>query len=141
MPTFDSTEYAWKDLEAVVLGRPLIRVLEVQYDTEEDKKYIYGRGKKPLGIQDGNEKYPVQLTIGQSELEALTRKAQEVYVDKSKSAKDLVFDINIAYLGDAVVRDRIVKFHITKIGKGMKQGDSDMEVKITGMSEDILFNV
>jgi hypothetical protein len=94
-----------------------------------------------LGIQDGNEKYPIQITIGQSELEALTRKAQEFYADKTMSAKDLVFDINIAYLGDAVVRDRIVKFHITKISKGMKQGDSDMEVKISGMSEDLLFNV
>jgi len=141
MPLFDSAEYAWKDLEAVILGRSLVRILEVQYDTEEDKKFIYGRGKKPLGIQPGNEKYSVQFTIGQSELEALTRKAQEVYADKSKSAKDLVFDINIAYLGEAVVRDRIVKFHTTKIGKGMKQGDSDMEVKVTGMCEDILFNV
>lgn len=138
----NSAEFAWCDITVVYMGMPIERLLSIEYDVEEDKKYIYGRGKKVKGIQPGNEKPSVSLTIGQSVLEAMTRKAQET--NRFAMAKDLVFDIQVQYMelmgGDLVI-DRIIGFEATKAPKGMKQGDSDMEVKMDGLAMDVIPNV
>jgi len=137
---FNSIEYAWKDIEVVIMGRPLARILEVEYTTEVEKKHIYGRGKKALGIQDGNEKVSGQITIGQSELEAMIRKAQEV--KPGGKVTDISFNVNVAYRQDTdIIRDRIVGFSITQIPKAMKQGDSDMVVKLPFLALDCEYNV
>ncbi len=75
---FNSSEYSWKDLEVVLLGRPLLRILEVKYKGSQETKAIYGRGSNPVGIQKGNKKYEGEIKIGQSELEALCDKAKQV---------------------------------------------------------------
>ena len=137
---FNSIEYAWKDIEVTFLGRIIARILEIEYTTEVEKKHIYGRGKKPLGIQTGNEKATGQLTIGQSELEAMIRKAQQI--KPGAKPTDMSFNINIAYIKDvAIVRDRVVGISLTQIPKGMKQGDTDMQVKLPFLALDIEYNI
>lgn len=137
---YNSIEYAWKDIEVVFLGRIIGRITEIEYTTEVEKKHIYGRGKKPLGIQTGNEKVTGQVTIGQSELEAMIRKAQSL--KPGAKPTDMSFDINIAYIADVdVVRDRVVGFTISQMPKIMKQGDTDMNVKLPGIAMDVLYNI
>lgn len=125
---FDASEYAWKDLEIVVLGRPLIRILNVKYTTSQELKEIYGRGQEPLGIQEGNYSYEGGLTLGQSELEALVKKAKELNLS---SVLKLKFDVNVAYsLDGTIVRDVCRNGRISKFEKAMKQGDTAMEVEL-----------
>jgi hypothetical protein len=79
-------------------------------------------------------------SIGQSELEAMIRYAQSI--KPGGDITDLVFDINVAYRVDAeIVRDRIVGFRPGKQPKGMKNGDTEMAVKITGICTKILYNI
>lgn len=138
--SFNSTEYAWKDLTITVMGRTLERITDVDYDVEEDKKQIYGRGKKVRGIQGGNEKPIGSITLGQSEVESLIRKAQET--NPRGKLTDLVFDIQVHYLkGTDIVKDRIVGAEFTKNPKAFKQGDPAMEIKLPFMCMDILYNV
>lgn len=138
----NQTEYAWEDVAIVVMGRVLERVLDIEYDTEVDKKQIYGRGSKVKGIQRMNEKPGGSLSLGQSEYEAMVRAAQKI--KPNGKITDLVFDIQVHYL-DAeslnLVKDRIVGAEFTKGSKGMKQGDSDMEIKLDFLCMDILYNV
>ncbi|HYH16111.1 MAG TPA: hypothetical protein VD794_12870 [Flavisolibacter sp.] len=137
-----TAEYAWKDIEIVFLGRTIEQILEVEYDTEVEKKHIYGRGSKPTGVQSGNEKPTAQISIRQSELEALIRKCQEI--KPGLKPIHISFDINITYRiegGVDIVRDRIIGFNPTKMPKSMKQGDTDMQVKIPGLALDIQYNV
>ncbi len=139
---FDSAEYAWKDLEVIFLGRPIIRLLEVSYSVKAEKKLIRGRGKKALGIQDGNEDVKGQITVGQSEFEAMTRAVQEVR--PGAKITDPAFSLNIAYRQDnslVIVRDRIPLLKITEFEKGMKQGETDMEIKLPFIATDVLLNV
>ncbi len=127
---FNSAEYAWKDLEVVMLGRPLVRILEVKYKISQETKEIYGRGSEPLGIQEGNRKYEGELKIGQSELEALTKKAQEL-VPGSDPTRLPQFNLSVAYEKDGTLtRDVLVGVKLNEFEKGMKQGDSDMEVSL-----------
>ena len=138
----NSAEFAWSNLSVTVLGRTFERILEVEYDVEINKKQIYGRGTKVKGIQRGNEKPTCSITIGQSELEALTLIAQAT--NPRAKATDLVFDIQVLYLdedsGDIVV-DRIIGAEFTKQPKSFKQDDSDMQMKGDCLCMDILYNV
>lgn len=137
---YNSIEYAWKDLEVTFLGRVIGRLLEIEYTTEVEKKHIYGRGKKALGVQTGNEKVTAQCTVGQSELEAMIRKAQELRPGAKPT--DMSFDINVCYRTDTtLVRDRVLGFTITQMPKGMKQGDVEMQVKLPGIALDVLYNI
>lgn len=132
-------EYAWEDITITMMGRVVERVEEINYDTEVDLKLLYGRGSKPKGIGGGNEKPGGELVLGQSEVEALIRKAQE----KKRNGKlsDLTFDIQVHYLSDTdIVKDKIVSARFTKNPKGMKQGDSDMKIKVPFICMDIQYN-
>lgn len=138
---FNSAEYAWSDLEVVMLGRALVRILEVKYKTSREKKTIYGRGSEPLGIQKGNKKYEGQIKIGQGELEALIDKAQKSVPGGDPT--DLPqFNISVAYEKDGILRtDVIVGVDLEDFEKGLKQGDSDMEIDLKFQALKIKYNV
>jgi hypothetical protein len=134
MADFNSTEFAWKDIEVVMLGRPVVRILEVEYSEEVEKKHIYGRGSKPVGIQKGNRKFSGSLMIGQSELIALIEALGDPLAN--------TFDISVSYRkGTDLTRDRICGVDLTTISKGMKQGDTDMNVKLPFMCMDVKHDV
>jgi hypothetical protein len=138
MPNFNSAEYSWKDLEVAILGRSLVNITEVEYTTDVEKKHIYGRGSKPIGIQSGNEKPTGQITIGQSELEAIIQKAKE----SNKRPTDLSFDINITYTQDGtIVRDRVKGAQLSQVPKSIKQGDPSMTVKLPFLALDIEYDI
>lgn len=135
-------EYAWRNITVSMLGRVLEGILDVEYEMEEEKKYQYGRGGKVKGIGRGNEKPSASITLRQSEVEAMTRAVQET--DKKATLRDIVFDVQIHYVllgGTEIVKDRIVNAQFTKITKSMKQGDSEMQVKMPMMCEDIMYNL
>jgi hypothetical protein len=138
--SFNSAEFAWKDITVTAMGRTYERIMEVEYDVEVDKKYIYGRGKKVRGIQGGNEKPAGSLTLGQSEVEAMIREAQAT--DPNAKLSDITFDIQVHSLkGVDLVKDRLIGCEFTKQPKSMKQGDSDMEIKLPIMFMDVAYNV
>jgi hypothetical protein len=133
-------EYAWENITVTAMGRTFERITEIEYDLEEDKKLIYGRGKKVKGVQPGKEKPMCGLTIGQSELEAMIREAQKT--KPNASSKDLVFDVQVHYLKDVdLVKDKIIQFTPTSQKKVMKEGDSEMSIKLSGLCMDVLYNV
>ncbi len=140
MAAFKSTEYAWCHMNVTAMGRTFERILEIEYDIEVDLKPIYGRGKKVKGIQDGNEKPTGSLTLGQSEVEAMIRKAQET--NPNAKVTDITFDIQIHYLKDLdLVKDKILGARFSKQTKSFKQGDADMQIKLPFLATDILYNV
>lgn len=138
MANFNSVEYAWKDLQVSILGRLLVRVLEVEYEDTVEHKEIYGRGNKPQGIQTGNYKFKGKLVVGQSEYNQMVKVAKE----SGKRLGDISLDINIAYLLDGELRkDRVVGAKFGGSKKGLKQGDTEMEIELPYMAVDILEDI
>lgn len=134
-------EFAWRDITVSFLGRTIEGILDITYEKEEEKKAIYGRGGKVIGIQRGNEKCTAEITLRQSEVEAMTTAVKSA--NPNATLLDVEFDVQIHYvkLGSAtIIKDRIVAAQFTKIPKGMKQGDTDMEIKLPLLCEDILYN-
>ncbi len=125
---FNSNEYSWKNVEVIVFGRPLVRILEVKYKFTQELKPIYGRGTKPQSIQPGNESFTGSYKIGQSELESLNKKATENGFDHFGQVEH---SISICYAKNGVVvTDVIVGARISDFEKAMKQGDPDMEIDL-----------
>ncbi len=140
MGAFNSAEYSWKDLTATGMGRVFDGITEIEYDTEVEKKHIYGRGKKPRGIQSGNEKPSGSLTLTQSEAEAMLRAAQAQ--NPNAKGTDIVFDLQVHYLkGTDLVKDKIIGIEFTKFPKSFKQGQEQMELKLPFLAMDIKYNV
>lgn len=136
---FDASEYAWKDLEVTVMGRPLVRILNVKYETSQKLEEIYGRGQQPLGLQEGNYQYKGEIVIGQSELIALQQKARELGY---KNPLKLKFDVNIVYSLDGIITRNVCKNgRIEKFEEGMKQGDTAMEVTLPFKFTEIQYGV
>lgn len=137
---FNSREYSWKDIEVIMMGRPLVRILEVKYKGSQETKPIYGRGANPTSIQKGNKKYEGELKIGQSELEAMIDKAKSV--TGSADPLDLPpFDITVAYNKNGLIRtDVLVGVVLKDVEKALKQGDTDMEVSIPFECVNIKYN-
>lgn len=136
----DTAEFAWKHIEVVMLGRPIVRLLDIKYKSATELKEIYGRGSEPLGIQEGNSKYEGELKIGQSELEALIRIAKTT--TRNGKVTSLKFDIAHSYsLDGIIVRDVCKNARIKEFEKGMKQGDTDMEIALPYICTKIEYNV
>lgn len=127
---FNSKQYAWNNVQLVMLGRIVTGLRGVEYKTNREKELVYGAGDEPQGIQYGNKKYEGTLTFLQSELEALTRFAKQ---NGFNDITDVDFDVVIAYVpqsGAPIVTDTIKFASITEIPKNLKQNDKFMEVAL-----------
>lgn len=122
---FNSREYSYCDVQAIILGRPLTGLRGIEYTAKKSKEAVFGAGINPKSIQHGRREYEGTLTVLQSELEALNRAAKEAgYTD----CLDLEFDIVVTYTsGETVTTDIIRCASITEFPKGMKEGDLNSE--------------
>ena len=127
MADFSSKQYSWCSLSIALGGRIIEGVTGVEYTVKKEKEFLYGRGCKPHQILSGNVSYEGKIKIWQSELEAMTRDAQDKDVTKMR------FDVVIAYVpegGGQIVTDILEGVEITEVKKGIAQGDKNMEIEL-----------
>ena len=129
MDKFDSTEYSWNNITVVAGGRPLAGIVGVKYGEKQEKEYLYAKGNEPHSIQRKNKSYEGEITILQSELEALIKSSPQ------KSLLNVKLEtITIAYApkdGPGVITvDQIKKAEFTESMKDIKQGDGNMEIAL-----------
>ncbi len=126
---FNSSEYSWADIKVVMLGRPIGGLRGVKYKKTQEKETVYGAGNEPRAIQRGNRSYEGEITLLQSELEALNRSA-----GKGKDVTDLRnVNIVVAYApeqGAPLVTDTIKNVEFTEFEKGMQQNDKFAEISL-----------
>jgi hypothetical protein len=140
MGIFNSKEYEWSNVEVVMLGKVVTGIRGINYKESQEKEPVYARGNKPRAIQGGNKSYEGNISLLQSELEAL----QEVAGVGASIVDIPSFDIIVAYVpktGGAVVVDIIKNAEFTEVEKGMKQGDKFMEIELPIIALDIDRNV
>ncbi len=140
MNEFNSKEYTFCDMEAIVFGRPLLTLQGLEYKSKKEKKVLKGSGGRNRGIQHGGRDYEGTLTVLQSDLIALNREAKN---KGYKDALDLDFDVIVNYASDNGILsiDRLVTISITELPVGLKQGDLNMEVALPFVMLDVEPNV
>lgn len=120
-------EYAWEDIQIVVEGKnqPLTNVLAVEYTNKRKHENLMGAGSEPVGMGRGNKEYEASITMRLGEILAL-QKAWGGDITKK------VFTVTVAYASEAGAQtvDQLLFCRVNELKKGIKQGDTSMEVEL-----------
>lgn len=120
----NTREYEWSDVTVVLAGRPVTGLRGVKYSAKQEKELLHAKGNKPHGIQRGNKTYDGEVTLLQSEYEALKQACGGDILDAS-------IDIVAAYgnpsAGDVITTDVLVGVEFTEDNTEWKQGDKFQE--------------
>lgn len=133
---FNSREYEFSDTTVIVGGKDLLTLRGIEYTEKIEREVVYGKGKKPKAIQSGNLSYEGNVTMLQSDYEALV-------VAGKGSILNLSVDISTTYGNppDILKTDRCVGIRFTEAKKATKQGDKFQEISLPFICLDIQHNV
>jgi len=131
-------EYAWEDIQIAVEGnsQPLTNVLGVEYASKRKHENLMGAGSEPVGMGRGNKDYEASITMRLGEV----LKLQEAWGgDITKK----VFTVTVAFAneGGKQTVDQLLYCRINELKKGMKQGDTSMEVELPLTIAGIKYNI
>lgn len=124
---FNSREYEWADLTLILGGRDVTGFRAIKYAEKMEREAIYAKGRDAHSIQSGNSAITGEVTMLQSEYEALV-------ISGKGNVMSLSLDALVGYgnplNADAIIMDRIVGLRFTEASKEIKQGDKFMEITL-----------
>lgn len=123
----NSREYEWSDVSVVMAGRQVTGLRGVQYTKKQEKELIYAKGNKPHGIQRGNIDYSGEITLLQSEYEAIKAASGG---DVLNAQFDMVVSTGNPSRGDVITTDILVNVEITEDNTKWDQNDKFQEKKL-----------
>lgn len=127
MAGFNSRQYEWADLTLVLGGRDITGFRGIKYSEKIEREPVYAKGRHPHSIQSGNISYEGEITILQSEYEALVKAGKGSILSLSI---DAICSYGNPTNGDALINDRIEGIRFTEAPKELKQGDKFMEITL-----------
>lgn len=120
----NTREYEWSDVTVVMAGRPVTGLRGVKYSAKQEKELLHAKGNKPHSIQHGNKTYDGEITLLQSEYEALKQASGGDILDASL---DIVAAYGNPTAGDVITTDVLVGVEFTEDNTEWKQGDKFQE--------------
>lgn len=136
---FDSREYEWSDITLVLGKRDITGIRGVKYSEEIELEPLFAKGRHAHSIQRGNIACKGELTVLQSELEAMI-KAGKGSLFNLKGLNAIVSYGNLAN-GDAITTDRIESIYFSISEKELQQGAKFMEVKLSFLATRVAHQV
>jgi hypothetical protein len=124
---FNSRQYEWADLTLVLGGRDLTGIRGVKYTEKIEREAIYAKGRTPRSIQSGNISYEGEITLLQSDYEALVLAGNGSILSLSV---DGIFAYGNPSEGTALMTDKAQGIRFTEASKELKQGDKFMEITL-----------
>lgn len=124
---FNSRQYEWADLSLVLGGRDITGIRGVKYTEKAEKEALFAKGRYAHSIQTGNIAVEGEITMLQSEYEALVAAGNGSVLGLSL---DGIFAYGNPAAGDALITDRVVGISFTEAPKELKQGDKFMEITL-----------
>lgn len=120
----NTREYEWADVSVVMAGRMVTGLRGVKYSAKQEKELLHAKGDKPHSIQRGNKTYDGEITLLQSEYEALKQACGGDILD---SSLDIVAAYGNPSAGDVITTDILVGVEFTEDNTEWKQGDKYQE--------------
>ena len=124
---FNSRQYEWADLTLVLGGRDITGIRGVKYSEQAEKEALFAKGRYAHSIQTGNVAVEGEITLLQSEYEALVIAGGGSVLGLSL---DGVFGYGNPANGDTPIFDRVLGISFTEAAKEFKQGDKFMEITL-----------
>ena len=140
MDSFNSKEYAWVNVDVILLGKPVAGLRGIEYKSKRQTEALFATGKKARGIQKGKKEYEGTITVLQSELIAMQAAAKQAGYD---DITDLTFDMVVSYTSETgvVQVDRVICASVTESPNSIKEGDLYSEHALPFIACDIEYNV
>ena len=63
MASFNTKQFAWIDVNVVLLGKPVTELRGIEYKSKRSKEALFATGKKARGIQMGKKEYEGTITV------------------------------------------------------------------------------
>ena len=120
----NTREYEWSDVTVVMAGRNVTGLRGVKYSAKQEKELLHAKGNKPHSIQRGNKTYDGEITLLQSEYEALKQACGGDILD---ATLDIVAAYGNPTAGDVITTDVLVGVEFTEDNTEWKQGDKFQE--------------
>mgnify|MGYP003491345869 FL=1 len=124
---FNSRQYEWADLTLILGGRDVTGIRGVKYSEKAEKEALLAKGRHAHSIQTGNIAVEGEITLLQSEYEALVTAGKGSILGLSL---DGVFAYGNPAVGDPLITDRVIGISFTEAAKEFKQGDKFMEITL-----------
>jgi hypothetical protein len=105
-------------------GRNITGLRGVKYSAKQEKELLYAKGNKPHAIQRGNKDYSGEITLLQSEYEALKAAAKGDVLDITF---DMVVAVGNPSKGDVITTEILVNCEITEDNTNWTQNDKFQE--------------
>lgn len=120
----NTREYEWSDVNVVLAGRIVTGLRGIKYGAKQEKELLHAKGNKPHSIQRGNKTYDGEITLLQSEYEALRKASGGDILDASM---DIVAAYGNPTAGDVITTDMLIGVEFTEDSTEWKQGDKFQE--------------
>ena len=120
----NTREYEWSDVSVVLAGRQVTGIRGVKYSAKQEKELLHAKGNKPHSIQRGNKTYDGEITLLQSEYEALKQACGGDILDASL---DIIASYGNPSQGDVITTDALLGVEFTEDNTEWKQGDKFQE--------------
>ncbi|MDY5688020.1 MAG: hypothetical protein SPF90_06195 [Bacteroidaceae bacterium] len=120
----NTREYEWSDVTVVLAGRLVTGLRGIKYGAKQEKELLHAKGNKPHSIQRGNKTYDGEITLLQSEYEALRKASGGDILDASM---DIVAAYGNPTAGDVITTDMLIGVEFTEDSTEWKQGDKFQE--------------
>ena len=127
MAAFNSREYDWSDLTLVLAGRLVTGIRGIKYTIKQEKEVVYAKGRYGHSIQRGNVSVEGEITLLQSEAEALIAAGKGNILDLNLNA---ILSYGNPVKGEPLITDVIEALEFTECSKELKQGDKNMEITL-----------
>jgi hypothetical protein len=128
IPIVNGVAYAWASISVVIFGVPLSGIVSIDYDKEQKKENLYGRGKYAIRRGHGN------VTVKDASM--------EVYMDDLEEIRNAVptreildigmFDITVVFEREdgTYTTHKLVGCEFTNDPFAGKQGDNKLMAKL-----------
>jgi hypothetical protein len=133
---FDSREYEWADLTLILGGADITGFRGIKYSEKIEREAVYGKGRYAHSIQSGNVAIEGEITMLQSEYEALVVAGKGSVLSLALDA-----DLNCGNPPDPIKTDRISGIRFTEASKESKQGDKFIEITLPFIAMKLQNNV
>lgn len=128
----------WNSATLNLYGRDVEGISELGYDDNVDKEKIYGAGRMPIGVGEGNYEANVNLKLYKEEVIAIMDSLPPGVRLQDIGPTDIVVQYEYQ---NRIYKDIIRNFEIVKIGKAVKQGDKVVDQTVECICSHIDWNV
>lgn len=127
IPLINGKSYEWADIQATVLGVPIIGITNIEYEEKQGMENIYGAGRFPVSRGYGKVEPTAKMTLLMEEVENLQTAAP---LGRLQDIPE--FDIIVMYLDSALItRKHVLKnVRFTNNKRGASSGDTSIPVEL-----------